>query len=303
VKTFLKWTGIVLGGLVGLLLLAALGVYIASEMRINRVYAVGAEPIAIPGDPASIERGRHLVVNLLACVDCHGADLGGKAKYIDDPLLGTVSTANLTRGKGGVGGHLRDADFVRAIRHGVKPDGRSLVVMPVDDYVHLNADDLAAVIAYIKSVPPVDNELPPNRVGLLARLLMVTNQANLLSAESVVGAGPPPPVIAPAPTEEYGRYLARTTGCMGCHGPTLSGGRIPGAPPNFPAMPNITPAGAVQGYSDDDLVRVIREGKRPGGAPISDFMPWKYYSGMTDREVRAIIAYLRSVPPREYGNR
>jgi mono/diheme cytochrome c family protein len=301
-KNMLKWIGIVLGGLLALVVVALGGIYIASEVRVNRVYDVQAERVRIPDDPAVIERGRRLATNLLACVDCHGPQLAGKI-FVDDPLLGRAVAANLTRGKGGLGGQFSDTDWVRAIRHGIKPDGTSMFVMPVEDYVNVNEPDLAAVIAYVKSVPPVDNELPASRIGMLGRVLLVTGQANLLSAEMVDQTAPIPPVVAAGPTVEYGHYLARTTGCTGCHGANLSGGRIPGSPPDFPTPPNITPGSPVAGYQDEAIARIIREGRRPDGSMINSFMPYKYYNGMTDEEVRALVLYLRSVPAREFGNR
>jgi mono/diheme cytochrome c family protein len=297
-----RWLGYLLGGLAGLALLGAIGVFIASEMRINRVYATQPAPLTTSPGPTLVERGRHLVVNVMACVDCHGANMAG-GTVIDDPALGRAIAANLTTGKGGVGSQLTDADIVRALRHGLKPNGQSLLVMPVDDYVALSEPDMAAIIAYLRSLAPVDNELPSNQVGPLGRLLMVAGQANLLSAESVPQEGSFPPTVPAGPTAEYGRYLARTSGCMGCHGPTLSGGRIPGGPPDFPTMPNITPAGAPAGWTDEQVMALIRSGRRPDGSQISDFMPYEYYAGMTGEELQALVAYLRSVPPKPFGNR
>ena len=73
--------------------------------------------------------------------------------FIDDPALGRVIAPNLTRGRGGVGATFSDADFVRAIRHGVDPSGRPLLIMPADDYTHFSDADLGMIIAYVRSLP------------------------------------------------------------------------------------------------------------------------------------------------------
>jgi mono/diheme cytochrome c family protein len=300
----LRWIGIGIGGLLGLIVIALLAMFAMSEWQMRQQYAIPDEDVtlAIPDDAASIARGRHLVADVLACVECHGPNLAGKV-FIDDPLLGRASAANLTRGRGGLGGQLSDADFVRAIRHGVKPDGTSMFVMPVDDYVNLSSADLAAVVAYVKSVPPVDNELPPNEFRPVGRVLQALGQINVLSARKVDHAAPFPDAVPPGATVAYGHYLARTAGCTGCHGANLSGGPIAGAPPDWPNPPNLTPAGELAGWSDADIIRAVQDGQTPTGRMISTVMPWKYYHNMSGEEIAALVAYLRSVPPAPYGQR
>jgi mono/diheme cytochrome c family protein len=87
------------------------------------------------------------------CVQCHGEDLGGKI-YIDAGALGRVVGSNLTKGKGGIGSTFTDKDWVRAIRHGVRRDGSSLLVMPSETFVHMSGQDLSALISYLKQLPP-----------------------------------------------------------------------------------------------------------------------------------------------------
>ena len=106
--------------------------------------------------------------------------------------------------------------------------------------------------------------------------------------------------MPPADTVEYGHYIAQVGGCTGCHGAGLSGGPIPGVPPDFPPAQNLTPTGIGQ-WSDADIVRALRVGKRPDGTTINQFMPWPYTASMTDTEMAALIKYLRSVPPRPTG--
>ena len=106
--------------------------------------------------------------------------------------------------------------------------------------------------------------------------------------------------MPPAATVEYGHYMAQVGGCLGCHGSGLSGGAIPGVPPDYPKAQNITPTG-IGRWSDAEVIRALRVGKRPDGTTISTFMPWPYTAQMTDIEIAALIKYLRSVPPRATG--
>jgi mono/diheme cytochrome c family protein len=298
----LRWLGYIVGGLLGLVALAALAVYAISEARVAHTYSTQPAPVAVRQDAASVERGRHLVHNVMACVDCHGENLAGSV-FVDDPALGRAVAANLTTGAGGVLGQMSDADIVRVLRHGVKPDGRSLFVMPVDDYVALSQPDVEAIIAYLRSLPPVDNVLPPSELRPVGRVLVAMGGSGLLSAEKVPQEGGFPPTVPAGATPEYGLYVARTSGCMGCHGTTLSGGAIPNGPPNSPIPLNITPGSRVASWTDAQLAEAIRTGRRPDGTLINAFMPYKAYSGMTDEEIRAVILYLRSVPAKPFGGR
>ena len=90
---------------------------------------------------------------------------------MDDPLLARIVPPNLTRGRGGVGATFTDADFVRAIRHGVDPSGRQLLIMPSDDYNHFSDADLGAIIAYVRSLPPINTSLPSNDIRTLGLIL------------------------------------------------------------------------------------------------------------------------------------
>jgi mono/diheme cytochrome c family protein len=299
----LRWIGIVLGGLVGLLLIAALALYVVGGGRIDKTYTIAAEMVAVPTDQASIERGRHLAVAINKCADCHGITMGGSV-FLDvtaPPLFRAVAP-NLTRGQGGVGDQLSDADFARAIRHGVGPDGRALLVMPAEDYAPMSDADVGAVIAYIRSLPPVDSQLPASEIRPLGRILLAAGQLPPFSAEVIDHAAARETVPPAGVTPEYGRYLAMTGGCTGCHGPGLSGGAIPGVPPDFPKARNLTPTG-IGSWSEQDFFRALREGKRPDGSAINPFMPWQATRQMTDDEIRALLAYLRSAPPRPDGQR
>jgi mono/diheme cytochrome c family protein len=298
----LRWIGIVLGSLV-VLLLVALGIlYIRSNQILNKTYASPEDAITIPTDADAIAEGQYLVNNVSVCVDCHGPDFGGGI-VVDDPALGRIVAPNLTSGPGGLGNEISDADFVRAIRYGVLPNGRSVRVMPSDDYAHLNDSDLSAIIAYVRSLPPVDSaELPETEIRPLGRILLAAGQLDIMIAERIDFDMTRSPVNA-AVSLEYGSYLSNISGCTGCHGPGLSGGMIPGAPPDWPQAANLTPGGPVGSWTEADFIQTIRTGVNPSGHQLVDEMPWRSYRNMSANELKALWLFIQSVPVKEAGNR
>jgi mono/diheme cytochrome c family protein len=301
-KTLLKIGGIVLGAIVVLALVTVIGIYFASESVLNKTYSVPTPNIAAKTDPASLERGKRIATVLSVCTDCHGPNLGGDV-FIDDPALGRIIAPNLTRGKNGVGAQFSDADFARVLRYGVLPDGKSVRVMPADDYSHMSDADLSAIISYIRSVPAADSTLPTTEMRLLGRFLLATNQLPIMIADRIdvnMARGAMP---AMGVSLEYGQYLANISGCTGCHGPGLSGGKIPGAPPDFPPALNLTPGGAPGSWGEADFIKTIRTGVDPAGHQLVDEMPWKTYGKMTDDELKAIWMFVKSVPAKPFGNR
>jgi mono/diheme cytochrome c family protein len=300
VRRAARLAGIALAVLLAALLVAAGAVYGGSERKLSRRYDVAPAPLRIPADSAAIARGAHLFRSVGTCALCHGDDAGGVV-YADMGAMGRIVGTNLTRGRGGVGDSLTDADWVRAIRHGVRRDGTSLIVMPSEVFTHFTDDDLGALVAYLKQVPPVDRELPRTGFGPAGRALLAAGKLNILVAPKTPRLASRPSV-PPARTPQYGRYLADVSGCHGCHGYGLSGGRVAG-PPGLPPASNLTPAGAIAGWSEGDFVRAMRTGRRPGGVPIDEFMPWRTLGRMTDDELHALWLYLRGVPAREFGNK
>ncbi len=289
-------------GAVVLLALSAGVVFALSSYRLSRTFTIRDSIPAIVSDSATIARGRHLAIAVSKCVDCHGSDLGGQLA-IDAGPIGQLVAPNLTSGKGGVLPSLSDADLVRAIRHGVRPDGTPIRFMPVTGFNRMSDDDVAAIVAYLRAAPPVDRASGASVVRPLGRLLYVAGQLPLMNeAELVPHEGITRTTPAPGPTAEYGDYLVTIGGCTGCHGAGLSGGHVPGTPPAFKPAANLTPTGIGQ-WSEGDFFKALREGKRPDGTSIDPFMPVKYTALMTDDEIRAIFAYLRTVPPRETGTR
>lgn len=294
-----RWTAIILGSLAGIVVLALAVVYGISEQRFRRTYDVQPAALAVPSDPQTIARGKHIAMTR-GCTGCHGENLGGKT-FIDAPPMARLFASNLTPGKGGVGRVYQDADWVRAIRHGVDPAGKPLLFMPSHEFNVLSDDDTGALVAYLKSVAAVDKSFPENSVGPIGRVLYLTGKVPLVPAEMIDHDSRPRSAPPAGPTAAYGKYLA--TSCTGCHGEGLSGGKIEG-PPGIPEAANLTPhATGLASWTEQDFFRALREGKRPNGAKLDDFMPWRMTARMTDDEIRALWAYLRTLPPREKGGR
>ena len=288
-RRLLKWILVV----AGVVALAAVGlvayVYLASNALMARTYTVDVPRVPIPADPTALARGKYLVEKVTACTECHGRDLGGKV--VDDNVaMGRLVGANLTRGRGGLPADYADQDFVRALTHGVKRDGRSVVFMPVVDY-RFTAEDLGAIVAYVKSVPPVDRTVPAMAPGPMARALGLFVGFPLASASMIDhGANRLAAVPDPANAVAIGKYLVESAGCYGCHTAQLTGGA---GPP--PGGANITPVG-IGGWSERDFLVAIRTHRRPNGTAIDEAMP-RTYGEMTDDDLRRIYAYLRTVPP------
>ncbi len=302
-KRFVTWA---LRLLLALVIIAALGlgfVYWRSNQLLARRISINEAPLTIPTDAASIAQGKRLTV-LRGCTDCHGADLGGGKPLVDSLLVGRVVGPNLTRGKGGLGARLTPTLIEHAVRHGVAEGGRMLLFMPSTDFSGLTDTDTADLIAYVRSLPPVDRQVPGSYPGPLLRTLYLLGKVPLTSATLIDQHAPHTASLQPGATAEYGRYLAQA--CTGCHGMHFSGGRIPGLPPSFPPAQNITqnPTDGIGKWTKADFLNAIHTGKRPDGTAINPFMPWQAFSKtMTDVELDALWAYLQTIPARPTGRR
>jgi cytochrome c553 len=283
-------------GLLSLVVILLALVYGVSEAKLRKTYTVAAAgTLHVTQDPAQIERGRHLVTAVAKCVDCHTDNLAGK-KFIDAGPLGVVYASNLTGGQGGILGRYTDAQLEQAIRHGIRPDGRGIMIMPSDEYQYLADEDVSAIIAYLRTLAPVDSTYPASKLGPVGRALFAAGKLPFIPAERVDHAATGPRTAPPAgATREYGQYLVSVGGCRGCHGPNLVGG--PSPEPGAPPAANITPAGPMGQWTEQQFYTAIRTGTRPDGSKILEFMPWKSMSRHTDDELRAIWMYLRTVPP------
>ena len=284
-----------------LALLPVCVVYASTELRLRRVYTVPAVTLDVPTDAASIERGQHLVQVIAQCTNCHGEDLGGRSLG-ENPWLGRLSAPNLTPGRGGIGSHSNE-ELVWSIRYGVGRDRRPLVMMPAQYLRKLGDKDLGAIVAYLRSLAPVDREVEGVRAGPLARLLLFLDRLpDVVPAETVIRAGEPAPPPRPGLSIEYGGYLVDTAGCRICHRHDLSGGLHPLALPGEPRPPGLTPDGPLATWSERDFLHTLRTGTTPDGRRLDDaYMPWRRIGRMSDPELKAIWRYLRSLEAARIG--
>jgi mono/diheme cytochrome c family protein len=174
--------------------------------------------------------------------------------------------------------------------------------MPSDNYYTFGDGDLGAIIAYIRSMPPIDSSLPTNEIRAFGRVVFVFGQLPLLPAGNIDRSMPRPVTPPPAASAEYGRYLADAAGCSTCHGPGYAGGKMPQAAPSAVPAANITSTG-LGNWSESDFLKVMRTGIRPDGRRLDPYMPWPYFAQMTDDELRAIWRFLQAIPPRPTGTR
>ena len=288
---------------VGIVVIAGLGVaglYAWTNRELKVTVADGTHAFTAPTTDSAVARGEHVTRALAKCADCHGDDFGGKVMAAD-PAIGTIAAPNITTGRGSRVTAFADADFERAIRHGTAGDGRRLLIMPSNEYQHLSDDDVAAIIAYIRTVPPVDRDEVPNRPGPLARALYAAGEMPWFPADQVTHGAEVVAAVTVDSTVEYGKYLAMG-GCSGCHGANYSGGKIQGAPPDWPMSANLTPTG-LSSYDYAAFAKALTEGVRPDGSHLNPVMPVQATKLMTPVEMTAVWKYLQTLPPTEFGVR
>lgn len=265
--------------------------------------AAGAE--TPPESP--LQRGRALVNGIVACGNCHtpqgpdgpvaGMEMAGGTPFVEEPF--TAYASNITPDPETGIGRWTDEQVIAAIREGRRPDG-SLIgpPMPIGFYRGLSDGDLRAIVAYLRSVPPVRHSVPKSeyRMALPAAY------------------GPPVGAVAEVPRTDpvtYGAYMAGPLGhCMECHTPMLpdgrldmsragAGGRSFAGPWGVSLSRNITQDKefGLGAWSDADIRKAITEGVRPDGSRLSPPMGYHYYRTMSDGELGALVAYLRTLPP------
>ena len=250
-----------------------------------------------------LERGTYLVRGIAACGNCHtpkgpegdmpGMELAGMI-YEDSNAEVIYQFPNITPDvETGVGGWTEE-QLVAAIRQGIRPDGSVMTgIMPFELYRQLSDDDAKAIVAYIRSVPAVRNVIPGSEMGERQKGSETLTVAEVSRDDAVA----------------YGAYLAGPVGhCIECHTPGShgkveyadhlgAGGRIFAGPWGQSVSSNITPAGLSR-WTDDELKTMISRGVRPDGSPMLPPMGYGYYKNVSDADLGAIVAYLRSLPAR-----
>ena len=297
---WMKYTG---GALVALAILALLTVWAGqflAKRKVTRKIDIAVAPLAVTADAMHIEQGRYLF-STRGCADCHGANGAGKEVIRSRNML--VVSPNITAGANSVTAGYRTEDWVRTLRHGVKPDRTPVMIMPSEDFNRMPDDDLASLIAYIHTLAPVSGRTAVVELPIAVQVMYAFGMVRD-AAEIIDHSLPPAPPLAPAVSLPYGAYVASS--CISCHGPGFSGGRIPGSPPEWPSPANLTPGpgSAMPRYPTPEVFKAMfQRGTRPDGTPISRVMPFGSLAQMTDTDVRALHYYLSSLPPRPAGGR
>ncbi|XOV93277.1 MAG: c-type cytochrome [Bacteroidota bacterium] len=287
----LKWIGIALVSLI--IIVAAIFLFQIrnAENLIQRTVEIKPVQMTIPDDSVSLAIGEIWVRAL--CADCHNSDLGGKM-FVDDPdLIGTIYTPNITKGQGGIA-YYTDENWLSSLRHGVSPTGKPLMIMPSQEFTKMRAEDIGGIIAYMKTVPPVDRTNGQTEFKPFAKFLVSIGAfGDLFSYDVIDHQAPIPENITDETPYDRGKYLSLVTGCQSCHGEALSGQVTPD--PNSPPSANLTPGGNLANWSYDDFTSFMHSGKTKEGKIIdTKFMPWQAYSHLPEEELEAIFTYLKS---------
>jgi mono/diheme cytochrome c family protein len=297
-KRWLKWTLALLGAAVLLVGGAAAVGYQLAASKQTRKIDVAVKAVAEVSDAAALERGKYLFESR-GCVDCHGINGGGR-EFENDGKGMRLAGPNITRG--GATARYQPQDWVRTIRHGVKPSGQPVMVMPSEDYNRFTDADLAALIAHVRSLPPAQGGAAV--IELPVPVWVLYGFGAIQDAAAKIDHSLPPAQPVPAAVDaKHGAYVANM--CIGCHGEHLSGGKVPGGPPDWPAAANLTPGeGSVMPRYKDSaaFIAMLRSGKRPDGTPIQ-VMPFESLGKLNDVDAQAVYAFLKSVPPRAAGSR
>lgn len=263
--------------------------------------------------PQRLERGRYIATALSGCLYCHSPHdwsapntpylpgmEGAGAIMPETNLPGRVVAPNLTPDPETGAGRWSDDQFARAIREGIGHDGRALFpMMPYTHYRAMSDEDLASVVVYLRSLPPVHNQLAPTEIIFPVKYLI---------------RGVPQPVTSPVPElpatlepVKRGAYLVNMAGCSDCHTPQDKGRELPGMAfaGGFPfvgpwgnvAAANLTPDPSGISYYDEARFMEVMHTGSVKARPLSPIMPISVYKGLSDDDLKAIFAYLRALKP------
>ncbi len=284
-KRVARWAARGAAGLTLLLVVAVGGVYALSTSRLGREYEAPAHPgpevaAAALADP-DVAEGERLAA-VLGCTGCHEADLGGSV-FAEDAAVGRLVAPNLTEARE----QMTDQELATLIRHGVRPDGSGVMVaMPSASFAGLADDDMADLLAYLRSVPSEDRALPPTRLGAAIRIYSLIEE---LSVPALVDhAAPHPESAYRSSPAAFGGYLARSI-CSECHGSDLLGEEN-----DFLVTPSLAVAAA---YSEEEFRRLLREGisRTDDELDLMREVALGRFAHYTDEEISSILAFARSL--------
>lgn len=279
----------IVSGLLVLAVAVVTALYAIGTGRVDRTWALDYDPAGIPSDSASLVLGAYLA-DTHGCTGCHAADLSGQV-VVDAPPF-RLSAPNLTSGEGGVGRNYTDADWLRAIRHGVRPDGSGLYMMPSSAYWYFSDREIGALIAHLKSAPAIDHLVPRSEIRFPGRLISAVDAS---FGPDLLLMKPdrrriPQPEEGPTAGAEWGRYRASVL-CTHCHGVDLHGGPHPD--PSGPPAPDLV---SVRGWTVDGFIAAMRTGTTPGGRAMDPaYMPWEHVGKLTDAELEALWAFFQTL--------
>lgn len=290
-RTALRVIGWLLAGVVVFALAAAGAAHFGADRKLNRRIDVQVAPVAYVHGDTALARGKYLFESR-GCAECHGEDGTGRT-VIDAPNGFRVVAPNISPAPGSAVASYREADWVRTVRHGVKPDGRPVFIMPSEDYNRMTDADLAALVAYTRRLAPASGEATRIEMPLMIRALYASGQIPD-APEKIDHSLPPAVPVAEGVTPEHGEYVANM--CKGCHGMQLRGGRVPGGPPDWPAAVDLTSTATYAVYDSVDKFRdMMRTGQRPGGGEVK-VMPFPTLKQLSDVDLEALYLYLKSLP-------
>lgn len=272
----LRFAGIGLVALVALALLALAAIYWKTQSML-RVATWAPTTSLLQGDVAEGAR----LAKVMGCRGCHNDNLRG-GDFVEEPHVFKLVAPNLTQ----VRAKYDDAAWQRLFRTGAKANGSLAVGMPVKAFQRLTDQEIANLVAYVRSVPEVDNPgLGSTRLYPLARIGLLNGQFKM---EEIAGDAPESDtVLAQRATMDRGQHLARVA-CGECHGMTFEGGGPTGAPPLIVA----------KGYDEDKFARLMRTGLTAAGTPSASGLMSEVargrFSALTDQEVADLHRFLRS---------
>jgi mono/diheme cytochrome c family protein len=281
---------------------------------------VGSAPeLTVEITPERLERGEYLATHVAGCIDCHSTR--DYARYAAPVVDGTFGKGGEKFGEemGFPGnfyapnitphhlGDWSDGELYRAIVSGVSKDGRALFpVMPYPEFGKMDKEDIYSIIAYIRTLEPIKSDVPVSEASFPMNLIMRTI--------------PTDPAHAPRPSREdklaYGRYLVSAAGCTHCHTPMEKGEPLPGLtfaggsefalPGGMLRSTNITPdvETGIGSWTEDMFVQRFKlyvdssyVEPKIGPNDFQTIMPWLFYAGMEEEDLRAMYAYLRTTTP------
>jgi mono/diheme cytochrome c family protein len=292
-RKVLKIVGIIFIILIAIVGAASVVSSVVAGSRLSQTYEIPAAAITIPTDEVALARGEYLANTI--CTDCHGPDLAGEV-MIDEAGMATISAPNITPSEAGVG-HFTDADYVRAIRHAVDPEGKGYMIMPAEIFINWSEEDLGATIAYLQSLPPSDKTTPQRSLGALGNVLFTAGIfGDIVPAEYVDHEMPYPQMPQISQTAEYGEYMSRAFYCAMCHGEDLRGGPPPA---NFQEMGEVPSTLSAAGWTPEQFLTAVTTGVKPDGSTLNnEYMPWESIAKATDEDLLAIYLYLQELAGR-----